>query len=217
MGRFHLTSAFGNRHILLLFSVFVVLIAMGIELFAPEVRLRFQLSWYRVGVNRNSQDEVAVFVRGSDEEVLASASILDRYLAVTKCPLRRVWILDPVGDKGFEQIAELKGITKLTVQSSRVSNASISSLVGCTDLQELTINCPEVDCDGVKHLRTLSSLRLLDLGETKVTDNCLPILAGLPQLRALGLSETRVSKEGVAMFQKDRPDVQVSDSFFHRE
>ena len=59
MGRFHLTSAFGNRHILLLFSVFVVLTAMGIELFAPEVRLRFQLSWYGVGVNRNSQDEVA--------------------------------------------------------------------------------------------------------------------------------------------------------------
>jgi len=196
MRRFHLKCIFGKRYFPLLIAVLFILSVITVELLAPEVRLGFQLSWYRIGVHRTSQSELGVFVRGSDEDVVAAAGILDRYLAVTNCPQRRVWILDPVGDKGFERIAELKDITRLTVQSSSVSNASLSSLVGCTELRELTINCPNVDCDGVKHLAVLSSLRLLDLGETKVSDKCLPILAGLPQLRALGLSKTLVSKEG---------------------
>jgi hypothetical protein len=51
--------------------------------------------------------------------------------------------------------------------------------------------------EAVQHMKTLTSLRALTLGFTKVTDAGLVHLAGLPELEELGLAQTAVTDAGL--------------------
>ena len=62
---------------------------------------------------------------------------------------------------------------------------------------------------GIEHLKGLTALQTLELGQTKVADAGLEHLKGLTALQTLYLGGTQVTNAGVAELMRSRPSVVV--------
>lgn len=69
---------------------------------------------------------------------------------------------------------------------------------------------PEWTGKGVRNLKLLPNLLVLQLGGPHVTDADLPALMSLKRLLAIDLFQTSVTKEGVATLRKSLPNCQVT-------
>ena len=67
----------------------------------------------------------------------------------------------------------------------------------------------KVTNDDLVHLKGLTSLQTLILGETKVTDAGLVHLVGLTNLKTLILRETQFTDAGIAELQKALPNCRI--------
>jgi hypothetical protein len=109
---------------------------------------------------------------------------------------------DIVTDFDLTQVASNKGLRKIVLAQSRVTDRGIEKL---KDLREVT----EFDCyycdfiteDAVASLRGWSKLERLSLRGTKVTSKLFPHLARLTSLRELDLSNTQIEDDGFEHLQ----------------
>ena len=91
-----------------------------------------------------------------------------------------------VTDAALKELADLKQLTTLGLESTQVTDA------------------------GLKELKDLKQLTTLYLGSTQVTDAGLKELKDLKQLTRLNLADTKVTDDGVADLQKALPGCKIT-------
>ena len=70
----------------------------------------------------------------------------------------------------------------------------------------LLVNCPQATDDDMKHVVALGNVKLVDIRGTSLTDAGLRHLESVEALDTVRLLGTMVTREGMARFQKARPN-----------
>jgi hypothetical protein len=102
----------------------------------------------------------------------------------------------PVDDDDLKKIAHLP-LRELWLQSTRITDASASTLSGMTNLNFLQLNATGLTDAFLRDLAALPHLQKLGLRGAPVTDQGLEFLSRHPQLMELDLYQTAVTDVGV--------------------
>jgi internalin A len=120
-------------------------------------------------------------VRGSDGNIV-------------EVSLARTW----ASNNDIERVVEIKGLKRLDLSFTYVSDAGIERLQQLQQLEELTLDATEAITDAAaSYLRANKHLRKLVLRGTDITDVGMPYLAALTGLKSLDLSHTMVGDVGL--------------------
>jgi RNA polymerase sigma factor (sigma-70 family) len=109
-------------------------------------------------------------------------------------------------------LADLKGLTSLSLMGDGFGNAEAEPLKACTALKKLELFAPELTDAGLASLKDLKALERLNLCFSKITPASTPTLRALPKLRTLYvpvLPTDPTSKRTLAAFQAQLPAVAV--------
>lgn len=101
-------------------------------------------------------------------------------------------------NQAIQPLCGLLKLRTLCLTSTHITDNGLRFVSGLSQLHELTLtgNLRITDA-GLKHLRKLKALSLLDLSSTNITDNGLADLAVLPSLQVLILVGTDISDAGL--------------------
>jgi len=94
--------------------------------------------------------------------------------------------------------------------SLKVTDAGLVHLKGLTTLRSLNLGNTKATDAGLEHLRGLADLHKLILWDTWVTDAGLEHLNGLTNLQSLDLRKTQVTENGVKKLQQALPGCQIT-------
>jgi len=107
-------------------------------------------------------------------------------------------------DKGFLQLSGLKRLRILDVDHSKMTDASLEAIGKLTKLEELRIGGAGFSDRGLAHLKGLTRLKYLSLGEGnhRISDAGLGFLKSMKELEQLVLVGWQVSDEGIATLRE---------------
>lgn len=121
-------------------------------------------------------------------------------------------------DFSEKDLTELKGISKQVVSidmgNSNVKDGDLKNLTLFPHVQKLHLQNMSIGDEGVKYLRDLPYLDVLNLSGTKVSAKTLDEISGWKNLKKLYLYNTVVSEESVNSLRKSHPDLQVYNTQF---
>lgn len=113
---------------------------------------------------------------------------------IVEVSLARTW----ASNNDIERVVEIKGLKRLDLSFTYVSDAGIERLQQLQQLEELTLDATEAITDAAaSYLRANKHLRKLVLRGTDITDVGMPYLAALTGLKSLDLSHTMVGDVGL--------------------
>jgi internalin A len=113
---------------------------------------------------------------------------------IIEVSLARTW----ASNNDLERVIEIKGLKRLDLSFTYVSDAGIERLQQLQQLEELTLDATEAITDAAaSYLRANKHLRKLVLRGTDITDVGMPYLAALTGLKSLDLSHTMVGDVGL--------------------
>lgn len=90
----------------------------------------------------------------------------------------------------------------LTIQSRKFKGATLGRLAECRELRRLCLAFSGVEDTGTQLLPQITSLRIVDLNGTLVTDASIDHLLAIPRLGAAGLYRTKMTKEGIDVLER---------------
>jgi WD40 repeat protein/Leucine-rich repeat (LRR) protein len=110
-----------------------------------------------------------------------------------------------VTDDGLAALKDWTQLRSLTLPRE-VTDGGLANIAGLTELQVLRMEDAEGVTDkGVAHLKGLTKLLELNLGSTKITDECLKYIVDMKSLRVLRTSFTGVSSKALKQLRKQLP------------
>src|SRR5579863_1110716 len=113
---------------------------------------------------------------------------------IVEVSLARTWATN----NDIERVIEIKGLKRLDLSFTYVSDAGIERLQKLPQLEELTLDATEAITDAaVSYLRANKSLKKLVLRGTDITDVGMPYIATLTGLKSLNLAHTMVGDVGL--------------------
>jgi internalin A len=113
---------------------------------------------------------------------------------IVEVSLARTW----ASNNEIDRVVEIKGLKRLDLSFTYVSDAGIERLQQLQQLEELTLDATEAITDAAaSYLRANKHLRKLVLRGTDITDVGMPYLAALTGLKSLDLSHTMVGDVGL--------------------
>jgi hypothetical protein len=112
-----------------------------------------------------------------------------------------VWFNDPGADEIAGCVSRLPGLDLLDLDCSDLSDSGLARLRGL-DVRQLVLFNTNVTDAGARHLRGITSLRVLILDGTLVGDDGMAQIATLPKLEELSVSRTNVTDVGVGSIVK---------------
>lgn len=117
-----------------------------------------------------------------------------------------------------KDLTELKPIAKQVVSidmgNSKVSDADLKNLSQFPHLQKLHLQNMAIGDEGVKQLRGLHYLDVLNISGTKISGKTLDEVAGWKNLKKLYLYNTAVQEESVKSLKNTHPELQVYSTQF---
>ena len=119
----------------------------------------------------------------SPDEVIARFQSL-RPLEITDLALQQLTALSQGADR----------ITEINADGSPVTKNGLNQLERLTGLRQLRLNATQMDDEACQKIATLSSLELLTLADTAITDVGVAALSGLSNLKHLELTRCRLSE-----------------------
>ena len=99
-----------------------------------------------------------------------------------------------VSDEDMKYVAQLRKLDVLYVDSSTLTDAGVAHLANSRIFRLSLGGCTKVTDRSVRQLGKLTTLGLLDLRHTRVTNACLPALARLPKLHSVLVDGTEINK-----------------------
>jgi internalin A len=113
---------------------------------------------------------------------------------IVEVSLARTW----ASNNDLDRVVEIKGLKRLDLSFTYVSDPGIERLQQLQQLEELTLDTTEAITDAAAaYLRANKHLRKLVLRGTDITDIGMPYIAVLTGLKTLDLSHTMVGDEGL--------------------
>jgi internalin A len=113
---------------------------------------------------------------------------------IVEVSLARTW----ASNNDIDRVVEIKGLKRLDLSFTYVSDAGIERLQQLQQLEELTLDATEAITDAAaSYLRANKHLRKLVLRGTDITDVGMPYLAAVTGLKSLDLSHTMVGDVGL--------------------
>jgi hypothetical protein len=109
---------------------------------------------------------------------------------------------DP-GDDGLVVVGDLRGITRLFLRETSVSDEGLHYLGAIPSLEVLDLKKTQVLGPGLMHLQN-SNLHSLTLTGTQIDDAALAYVSNIASLQHLNLNETRIRGPGLSHLQKLR-------------
>ena len=116
---------------------------------------------------------------------------------------------EKVTDRGLGHFASLHHLEELHLANTSVTGDSFDSLRNLDGLKVLMLDSTPVTDDSLAKLAPLKNLEELWLADTAITDESIPHLIRLSGLKVLDLSVTKISREGVELVRKARPDCEI--------
>jgi internalin A len=127
-------------------------------------------------------------------EAQGGEAVRDPGGAIVEVSLARTW----ANDNDLERIIGIKGLKRLDLSFTYVSDRGIERLPQLPQLEELTLDTAEFITDAaLSYLRANKRLRKLNLRGTDITDISLPHIAELTGLKSLDLSYTQIGDVGI--------------------
>lgn len=139
-----------------------------------------------------------------------------------------------VDDAGIQHVANLKQLRTLVIEGQQITDSSISSLNQLAHLEHLRIYDTAISAEGlaglaglpefqelwlirretadafdVRHLAGLTTLRVLTLGVSSLTDADIPSLERFTHLEFLGLYDTGITADGFAALRRALPNCKI--------
>tara|TARA_B100001123_G_scaffold72501_1_gene81394 strand:+ start:208 stop:858 length:651 start_codon:yes stop_codon:yes gene_type:complete len=160
-------------------------------------------------------------------EDLAKVSFIDLrgHREITDVGLKEVAKLKNIGgldlqstsitDAGLKDVAKLKKLTLLNLNSvlspenSRITDTGIKEVAKLENLTRLNLYQSLVTDKGLKEISTLRNLFHLGLTSTRITDAGLKEMAKLKNLGETHLSNNQITKAGVSELQKALPNCRI--------
>ena len=99
-----------------------------------------------------------------------------------------------VSDEDMKYVAQLRKLGVLYVDSSTLTDVGVAHLANSRIFRLSLGGCTKVTDRSVRQLGKLTTLGLLDLRHTRVTNACLPALARLPRLHSVLVDGTEINK-----------------------
>jgi len=109
-----------------------------------------------------------------------------------------------IDDEGMAVVKGLASLTELDLGKTGVGNDGLQYLDGAPELYKLWLQGTQISADGLAHLARISEeghlthLHEMDLRGTQIDDESLVHVRGLTSLRILHVGETKVTREGAA-------------------
>ena len=91
-------------------------------------------------------------------------------------------------------------VVEVSIASTKVTDADLVHLKGLTNLQSLRLGDTQVTDAGLVHLKGLTKLQTLHLRHTEITDAGLVHLKELTELRELSLVGTKITDAGLVLY-----------------
>lgn len=116
-----------------------------------------------------------------------------------------------IHDDSLVHLSAFPQVRGLGLDGTRISDEGLRHLAPLEDsLRDLKLwGCPNINGAGLRHLTGLTKLRCLWCRGTPLTDEALPHLQQMTSLRILDVSETKLSAEAAAALQEALPDCVV--------
>ncbi|WP_442481720.1 redoxin domain-containing protein [Aeoliella sp. SH292] len=105
----------------------------------------------------------------------------------------------PIGDEGFAQLSQLKGLRYLSVSNAKLTSGIAANLPRLNRLQYLGLGSnDELGDEVMKAVAELPELQTIGINHTAVTDAGLELLARSTSLQAVYAGRTQISDSGLA-------------------
>ncbi len=121
-------------------------------------------------------------------------------------------------DFSVKDLTELKDVgnqvVSIDIGNSKVKDDDLKSLRQFPHVQKLHLQNNAIGDEGVKHLKDLHFLDVLNLSGTKISAKSLDEISGWQNLKKLYLYNTTVSQESVKALKKSRPGLDVYNTQF---
>jgi hypothetical protein len=98
-------------------------------------------------------------------------------------------------------------INRLNLESTRVTDASMTVIASMKTLEELDLSQCAVSDDGIQALANHPALRQLWLSNTQITDASLKTLATIPKLERVAIDGTAITDQGWQALKKRKPNL----------
>lgn len=112
-----------------------------------------------------------------------------------------------ITDAGLKNLSKAPGLNKLMLNDTEASCESMAVLAkqGLKELKELNLHATRVGDDGVAHLKNMP-IKILNLSDTIVSENCLGHLKAIKSLEVLTLDYSDIRDSGIKTL-KDMPSL----------
>jgi hypothetical protein len=174
-------------------------------------RLREEYDEYlRLGASKEGQR--AAFVSRKDV-VLSRCDINVEQLLAWPVALRSMGWLDvsftDIDDRLFsdagDMVAPMWNVSRLSLESTKVTDASLPAIATIKDLAELDLSSCAISDNGLDALKGNKTLRSIWLTDCTVSDACLEILVTMPQLELVDVGRTKITKGAWERFLTRKP------------
>jgi len=106
--------------------------------------------------------------------------------------------LTHITDQGMQEIKDLRGITDLSLYFAEyVTDESVAAIKGWKGLKRLNLHGTKVSDTGLEHIAGISTLESLDVGSTLMTDVGLERLTNLTNLKQLTMGGNELGDAGL--------------------
>jgi len=117
-----------------------------------------------------------------------------------------------ISDSQLAVVGRIATLRELTVRG-RITNEGLKQLRGLSQLEVLDLSMSNITDDGLKELASMPKLTRLVVMEMRITGEGLETLASYPNLKSLNVTLTHITNDAIARIQKIRPDLQI-DLYF---
>ncbi len=114
-----------------------------------------------------------------------------------------------VSDASLTALSGLKGVVRLDLGTTPITDIGMQHIKGLTELTELHLEGTKISDAGLTAIEGMKSLSYLNLYNTGITDAGLGHLSHLTNLKHLYVWQTKVTEAGVANLKKELPNVEV--------
>jgi hypothetical protein len=104
----------------------------------------------------------------------------------------------PIGEAELTSLTGMTNLRELALPKAAASDQSLDAIASLSSLEVLILGDTTISDDGLAKLGRLHSLRDLNLNECRVTDRGLAQLAELPLLELLRLGKSEITDDGLA-------------------